>query len=60
MTRRPDGAWHGCCRNLGYWSKLQPRPCDKWYPVTVWGEFVLYPGPKWQNCDKPVRPRLTE
>lgn len=24
MTRRPDGAWNGCCKNLGYWSDVVP------------------------------------
>lgn len=57
MTRRTDGAWHGCCGRLGYWSELRPLPRDSWYPVTTSGRLTFYPTANWPAGLKPVAPR---
>jgi hypothetical protein len=56
MVRRKDGAWHGCCSRLGYWTDQQPLAMDRWYPVTTIKGKTFYPTANWPIGHKPVHP----
>lgn len=59
MQRRDDGAWHGCCNRLGYWTREPPLPHDRWYPVDVIvpAGYFFYATAKWPRGHIPHVPK---
>lgn len=57
MTKRNDGAWNSCCKNLGYWYTSAPLHSDGWMPIYSYKKYYFYPTVKWNNNVKPVPPK---